>query len=284
MENATKIRRKYLEALEEDDFEVLPGATCVIAFLRTYASFLKLDADALVDAYKNTHAAARIEGPPPVVVRQDVTNGRRSRTSAERLKKRVRRQQSGYALAAVIAIIVVGLLAWFGTGRGQEAASIEADNITTSTLTTTAPLGMITGGEDDGTGDGAVDGEDGATVSTSPEDQTTGAGTTQQDGDNTESGGDNAPPDSDGEAISLVVSVNDGSCWLVVREDSENGAEVFAGTLSAGGKQTFDSATRYWMRVGDPEVLTVSVGGEAYSLSAPAGAFVVTAAGVERAE
>ena len=46
VEDATKIRSKYLEALEEDDFEVLPGPTFVKGFLRTYAVFLKLDADA----------------------------------------------------------------------------------------------------------------------------------------------------------------------------------------------------------------------------------------------
>ena len=38
VENVTKIRAKYLEALEEDDFEVLPGPTFVKGFLRTYAT------------------------------------------------------------------------------------------------------------------------------------------------------------------------------------------------------------------------------------------------------
>ena len=38
VEAATKIRGKYLEALEQDDFEVLPGPTYVKGFLRTYAS------------------------------------------------------------------------------------------------------------------------------------------------------------------------------------------------------------------------------------------------------
>jgi hypothetical protein len=78
--------------------------------------------------------------------------------------------------------------------------------------------------------------------------------------------------------------VTEGSCWLVVREDSESGAEVYAGTLSAGGQQTFDSSKRYWMRVGKPEVLALSVNGAAYTLAAPEGVFVVTEAGIERSE
>jgi len=49
VEDITKIRSKYLEALEENDYEVLPGPTYVKAFLRTYASFLKLDPDELLE-------------------------------------------------------------------------------------------------------------------------------------------------------------------------------------------------------------------------------------------
>ncbi len=53
VEDRTKVRGKYLEALENDDFEVLPGPVYVKAFLRTYATFLKLDADALVAEYRS---------------------------------------------------------------------------------------------------------------------------------------------------------------------------------------------------------------------------------------
>ncbi|MFH0915594.1 MAG: RodZ domain-containing protein, partial [bacterium] len=68
------------------------------------------------------------------------------------------------------------------------------------------------------------------------------------------------------------------------REDSESGAEVYAGTLSAGGQETFASSQRYWMMVGRPEVLAVSVNGASYTLTAPDGTFVVTGAGVERSQ
>jgi TPP-dependent trihydroxycyclohexane-1,2-dione (THcHDO) dehydratase len=70
----------------------------------------------------------------------------------------------------------------------------------------------------------------------------------------------------------------------VVREDNESGAEVYAGTLSAGGRQTFDSSKRYWMRAGRPEVLALSVNGASHALTAPAGSFIVTEAGIERSQ
>src|SRR5204862_220995 len=58
VEQATKIRAKYLRALENEEWGVLPGPTFVKSFLRTYAEFLGLDAHMLVEEYR-----ARYEQP-----------------------------------------------------------------------------------------------------------------------------------------------------------------------------------------------------------------------------
>jgi helix-turn-helix protein len=58
VEAATKIRTKYLRAIENEEWSVLPGPTYVKTFLRTYAQYLGLDAHLLVDEY-----AARFEEP-----------------------------------------------------------------------------------------------------------------------------------------------------------------------------------------------------------------------------
>ena len=52
VEERTKIRIKYLRALENEEWDVLPGPAYVMGFLRTYAQFLGLDAGALVDEYR----------------------------------------------------------------------------------------------------------------------------------------------------------------------------------------------------------------------------------------
>jgi len=54
LERETKIRAKYLRALENEEWDVLPAPAYAKAFLRTYARFLGLDADALVDEYRRT--------------------------------------------------------------------------------------------------------------------------------------------------------------------------------------------------------------------------------------
>jgi cytoskeletal protein RodZ len=54
-ETFTKIRAKYLRALENDEFSMLPGSTYVKSFLRTYAEYLGLDAQLLVEEYRAQH-------------------------------------------------------------------------------------------------------------------------------------------------------------------------------------------------------------------------------------
>ena len=76
VEAATKIRAKYLRALENEEWDLLPGPTFVKTFLRTYADYLGLDARNLVEEYR-----ARYERPAAQELTPFGTNlgGRRSR-------------------------------------------------------------------------------------------------------------------------------------------------------------------------------------------------------------
>ena len=55
VEAATKIRAKYLRALENEEWDLLPGPTFVKTFLRTYAEFLDLDPRLLVEEYRQRY-------------------------------------------------------------------------------------------------------------------------------------------------------------------------------------------------------------------------------------
>jgi cytoskeletal protein RodZ len=48
----TNIVAKYIEALENEEFDKFPGETYTVGFLRSYADYLKLDADEIVQQYK----------------------------------------------------------------------------------------------------------------------------------------------------------------------------------------------------------------------------------------
>ncbi len=60
VETATRIRLRYLQAIEAEEWEVLPGGVYTRGFIRTYASFLGLDGDRLAEDYR-----ASVEGTAP---------------------------------------------------------------------------------------------------------------------------------------------------------------------------------------------------------------------------
>src|ERR1051325_1984778 len=99
VETATKIRGKYLRALENEEWDLLPGPTFVKSFLRTYAEYLGLDARLLVEEYRQ-----RYERPTT----QDLTP-----FSAARRGRPPRRRQRLASMGPVLMVggLVVALLA-----------------------------------------------------------------------------------------------------------------------------------------------------------------------------
>ncbi len=55
VEARTKIRAKYLRAIENEEWDLLPGPIYVKSFLRTYGDFLGLDSRLLVDEFKRRY-------------------------------------------------------------------------------------------------------------------------------------------------------------------------------------------------------------------------------------
>ena len=70
LEQGTKIRAKYLRALEDETFDTLPSSTYVKGFLRSYANYLGLDGQLYVDEYNVRYGSGdevlerRVRGNP----------------------------------------------------------------------------------------------------------------------------------------------------------------------------------------------------------------------------
>jgi cytoskeleton protein RodZ len=79
VESKTKIRAKYLRALENEEFGMLPGPTFVKTFLRTYAEALGLDPQVLVEEYRATYEpreeAEHLQQLGPTAVARDRRRG-----------------------------------------------------------------------------------------------------------------------------------------------------------------------------------------------------------------
>jgi hypothetical protein len=63
LEQQTKIRAKYLKALEDEEFDVLPAPTYVKGFLRNYADALGLEGQLYIDEYNSRFVTGEEETP-----------------------------------------------------------------------------------------------------------------------------------------------------------------------------------------------------------------------------
>jgi cytoskeleton protein RodZ len=130
LEERTKIRPKYLRALEDERFDILPAPTYVRGFLRSYAQALGLDGQPFVDEYNSRFTVGEDEVPL------------RARSAPPPRRDRVPRESRLAAVALVAIAIATALViaAWkFGGPEGEKVPGLQTESPTTTS--TRAPKG-----------------------------------------------------------------------------------------------------------------------------------------------
>jgi cytoskeletal protein RodZ len=96
VQKAIRIRDRYLQALEEERWELLPGDAYVKGFLRTYADYLGLDGNLYVEEYNSRFARPRRAAARPRAIRaQRLTLRRRRLPAPVDRRSRHRRDRRG---------------------------------------------------------------------------------------------------------------------------------------------------------------------------------------------
>ena len=108
IEAKTKIRAKYLRALENEEWGLLPGPTFVKSFLRTYAQALGLDGKALVEEYRLHHERPSEAMLEPIV---STPQSKRATAAAGRRALGQAAPSRGYMIAVgAIGVVIVVLI------------------------------------------------------------------------------------------------------------------------------------------------------------------------------
>jgi cytoskeleton protein RodZ len=139
IEAQTKIRAKYLRALENEEWGLLPGPTFVKSFLRTYAQALGLDGKALVEEYRLHHERPSEAMLEPIV---STPQSKRTRTRSGTGGRGGSGEgpSRGYMIAvSVIGVVIIALIVALVTGGGGGGS-------TTGTSTTAATRSHKSGG------------------------------------------------------------------------------------------------------------------------------------------
>jgi hypothetical protein len=106
-EQATKIRVKYLRALEDEQFELLPSETYVKGFLRTYADYLGLDGQLYVDEFNSRFVAGQ----------ESELRVRRSNAGSESRNRRLETVVVALVLVAILVVTFFVIGAWTSSGK-----------------------------------------------------------------------------------------------------------------------------------------------------------------------
>jgi hypothetical protein len=118
LEERTKIRPKYLRALEDERFDILPAPTYVRGFLRSYAEALGLDGQPFVDEYNSRFTVGEDDAPLRARRVPQPRGGRAPRES----------RIAAVALVAIAVATALVIAAWkFGGPEGEKVPGLASN-------------------------------------------------------------------------------------------------------------------------------------------------------------
>ena len=120
IEQATKIRGKYLRALEDEQFTLLPAETYVKGFLRSYAEYLGLDGQLYVDEFNSRY-----------VVGEDQPAPRPRRSTQPSRRPRVQSRVVLLTLLGIVLVTALVIVAWTRPSADKQSiAGLGSDQTT----------------------------------------------------------------------------------------------------------------------------------------------------------
>lgn len=127
IEKATSIRSLYLDAIENDNYSIIPGEVYVKGFIRNYANYLGLDANNIIDLYRQT------KNPP---VNENVKKDDKTEEKTDNKLVAPNDSRKGkvkWIIAGVVGVVVVGSLWWIlGNHNSQQQQAPETRPAPTS--------------------------------------------------------------------------------------------------------------------------------------------------------
>ncbi|WP_127531699.1 helix-turn-helix domain-containing protein [Paenibacillus kobensis] len=256
VQEATKIRKRYLEAIETGDHKVLPGSFYVRAFVKTYAEAVGLDADDVLRLYKHEMPAAAPESVVEPIVRQP---RKASQTSSDRWSKF---GFTGIMLSFVIVIAVVVWIYAIKANDGDNASKV--DDQTKITDSTELPKETEQPPADQNTNTGTPDNNSttgGQTVETPPPPPPPPPPTTVTLSH--KSGRVDHFDVGPAGTHTLQIAIKGGTNWLEVREDSNKGNKLFYKNAPNGTTQTYPLDKSLYVNVGRADLVEISIDGVA---------------------
>ena len=216
-EEDTKIRKRYLQALEEGNYDVIPGRVYAKGFLRNYANYLGLDQEEILMEYK-------LLGTP---VRETFQESEFKKKFQQRRTNRSNRKT--YLMTAVIALLAVFTLVVYGyINKDNGGLGLQDEENTPPTEQAD---------KNDGQGTGEDDNQEGANGQQEQQPDEPGEPGVPPEGQNEGLGGAEGVQQN---AVTISLKGKDQVCWINIRVD---GANTFTGNIVPGETKTFTGSS-----------------------------------------
>lgn len=255
LQQTTKIQKRYLIAIEAENFDALPGDFYVRAFIQQYAKVVGLDGDELL-AQLEEKAGIKTEAP--------VAHKATTRTEAVRLEQAEKNDFLGklmnYLPTIIIVIVVVAILgtiyvvAWGNHSKNTESQSSSSQTVSVSSDVKKKKSSASTSSA-----------KKTASSKTSSAKKKSAA-STKQTIENVSSEGSKFVYDVKNAADKnkLELSVSGSAAWSSV---SSNGSQVWQGTLNDGGSHTVElpeSTTTITISLGNSNSTSLKLNGKKF--------------------
>ena len=241
VEQATKIRKRYLEGLEREDYAVLPDAVYARGFLKTYANYLGLDGQALSQQLKNSTKTHRERGidykPSPEA---DFEEPLISPGGLRGVHKRTISTSAVVTLVAAVLALTAVIGTLYFVGRGVQVSNEE-----------NPPSGDAPPNQEQQN----VAGREKAPETGSANEDAVGSKGTASDDEKPAVTKQSAPPDK----LRVLVNVRERPSWILIRTD---GRRAYKQVAQPGFSETFEAENRLFIKSGDAGAVSVEINGQ----------------------
>lgn len=258
LQETTKIRKRYLEAIEEGNFKVLPGNFYVKAFIKSYAEAVGLDPIEVLNSYKT-----EVPTPP---VEPAAEPSRRSRPQSKTSSIKWNTWITGVMLWSFLILILAVMYYFISKNYHTDESKNAVTNEQTKHVTDKTPSpGNKTGSPSE------TDAGKGATASSSnPTVTPTPAPTPVPDVKliKTQDGIDYYALSSGGGKLSIQLNIVGEACWFKIDKLATGGKKsvLEQGTLQKGQNRSWELDTAAFLTLGAANQAQITVNGTSISV------------------
>ncbi|OPA77662.1 hypothetical protein BVG16_14550 [Paenibacillus selenitireducens] len=249
IQELTKIRKRYLEAIEDGDYKVLPGNFYVRAFVKTYAETLGLDSDEIVQMYKS-------DIPEPISESVSVEPIIQKRRRSERQRQASASKWITSVLMWLFLILIVVVVYFFYIHNAKPSG----EKVDTETPITQDKKPPTTPTDQSGTGETTPPETTTPETTQPPVEQQIVAPTLVPSGKIGKANKVKVQTTST-EPIKVEITATGGSSWLNVYKKVYQGEKLYDANLADGETQTFELGEGLYIRLNRPDYLEIKVNG-----------------------